>query len=143
MIVCFKSVGKNNFTPFNSSSLIFSSFLVCFERFKTWCMCQLGLYKASLYSKSKDAMMKIFKLDILICLNSPITKHWAALHQTPHNFSILLLNQAIFVTLEVLGGGLQMFSELQRSRGKLCKELTFFEFLSVHSPAYLPRRASL
>jgi hypothetical protein len=36
-----------------------------------------------------------------------------------------------------------MFSELQRSRGKLCKELTFFEFLSVHSPAYLPRRASL
>jgi hypothetical protein len=36
-----------------------------------------------------------------------------------------------------------MFSELQRSRGKLCKELTFFEFLSVHSPAYLPKRASL
>jgi hypothetical protein len=134
---------KNNFTPFNSSNLIFSSFLVCFEWLKTRWMCQLGLYKASLYFKSKDATMKFFKLVILICLNSPITKHWAPLHQTPHDFSIPLLNQAIFVTLEALGGGLQMFSELHRSRGKLCKESTFFEFLSVRSPAYLPKRASL
>ncbi len=57
---------KINFTPFNSCSLIFSSFLVCFEWFKTRCMCQVGLYKASLYFKSKDATTKKFKLDILI-----------------------------------------------------------------------------
>jgi hypothetical protein len=47
------------------------------------------------------------------------------------------------VTLEELGQGLQVFSGLHRSRGKLCKEFSFFQCLSVHSPVYLPKRASL
>jgi hypothetical protein len=85
-------------------------------------VCQLGLYKTSLYTRNKDATTKDFKLEILICFNSPITVHWIPLHQTSHNFHIPLLNWETFMALEVLGGKLQMF----------------FEFWSVHSPTYLP-----
>jgi len=53
---------------------------------------------------------KYFKLEILICFNSPITEHWTPLQQTPHIFfPIPLWNWEIFATLEALGGGLQMF----------------------------------
>jgi hypothetical protein len=41
------------------------------------------------------------------------------------------------VTLEALGGGLQMFFELQR-REAMCEDSTAFEFLNVHLLAYLP-----
>ncbi len=51
-------------------------------------------------------MIKNFKLKILICFNSPITKHWTPLHQTPHLFPLPLLNLPIFVAMEALGGGL-------------------------------------
>jgi hypothetical protein len=37
---------------------------------------------------------KDFKLEILICSNSPITKHQAPLHQKPYNFHIPLPNWA-------------------------------------------------
>jgi hypothetical protein len=39
--------------------------------------------------------------------------------------------------LEALGGGLQWFLSF-RSRGIMCEKSTSFDFLSVHSPAYLP-----
>jgi hypothetical protein len=61
------------------------------------------------YSTSKYALIKDFKLKILICFNSPIIKHWTPLHQTPHIFYVPLSNYAIFVMLEALGGGLQIF----------------------------------
>jgi hypothetical protein len=50
--------GKNSSRPLSSSSPISSSFLV-----GTWVQ-QPGLYKTSLYSKSKDAMTKDLKLEI-------------------------------------------------------------------------------
>jgi hypothetical protein len=46
------------------------------------------LYKTSLYFSSKDAMIKDFKLGILICFNLPITEHLAS---TPHIFPILIV----------------------------------------------------
>jgi len=42
---------------------------------------QQGLYKISLYARGKDATVKDFKLEILICFNSPITEHWTPLYQ--------------------------------------------------------------
>jgi hypothetical protein len=36
-------------------------------------MCQLGLFKTYLYSKDNDAMIKDFKLKVLICFKSSIT----------------------------------------------------------------------
>jgi hypothetical protein len=53
-----------------------------------------------MYFRNKDAMIQGFKLEILICFNSPIIKH-----QT-----------SIFVALETLGEKLQMFFELQKQR---------------------------
>jgi hypothetical protein len=38
-------------------------------------MYQLGLYKTSLYSRGKNVMIKDYKLELLICFNSTITKH--------------------------------------------------------------------
>jgi hypothetical protein len=60
----------------------------------------------------KDAMIKDLKLEILICFDSVITKHWTLLHQTPHVFPILSPDWEIFVTLESLGVGLNFFFEL-------------------------------
>jgi hypothetical protein len=57
---------------------------------------------------TKDATIKDFKLEILICFNALITKHWTPLHQTPHIFPILLSKWTIFVMLQMLGGRLQM-----------------------------------
>jgi hypothetical protein len=74
MIVCFKKFEKYLYTPL-SSSLIYSSFLVWFKWLKTWCVHQLELYKTSLYSRGKDATIKDFKLEILICFNSAIVEH--------------------------------------------------------------------
>jgi hypothetical protein len=68
---------KNNFRQLFSSSPRSSSFLVYFEWFKAYWVHQLWIYKTSLYSKNKDAIIKDFKLEILgqIYFNSPITKH--------------------------------------------------------------------
>ncbi len=52
------------------------------------------------------------KLEILICFNSSVIEHWILLHQALHIFPIPLSNWAIFVTLEALGGRLQMFLQL-------------------------------
>jgi hypothetical protein len=78
-----------------------SSFLICFQWFKTYWVCQwLKLYKTSLYFRGQDAMMKYFKLEILMCFKSPITKHWTLLHQTSHIFHVSWPNWACFVMLE-------------------------------------------
>ncbi len=69
-------------------------------------VCQLGLYKTSLYSRGKDAMIQDLKLKILT-LNPSYTKH-------PISSPILLLNSAIFVVLEALGEGLQMFFQQKK-----------------------------
>jgi hypothetical protein len=44
------------------------------------------LWKTSLYFRDKDGTIKDFKIEILICFNSLITKHWPPLHQTSHIF---------------------------------------------------------
>jgi hypothetical protein len=59
-----------------------------------------------LYFKGKDAMIKKFKLEIVIYFNSLSIDHCTTLHQTPKIFSPPLLNCAIFVTSESLGGRL-------------------------------------
>jgi hypothetical protein len=58
---------KNSSQTLSSSNSISSSFLVHFELFKNRWLCQLGLYKTSLYSKAKDATIKDLKQRILIC----------------------------------------------------------------------------
>jgi hypothetical protein len=74
---------------------------------------QLGLYKTYLYFRGKDAMIKDFKLEKLICFNPPITEHQTPLHQTTRIFHIQLSNWVTFVALETLGAGIQMFFELR------------------------------
>jgi hypothetical protein len=64
-IIFFKLLEKIT-PPFFSFSPISSSYLVCFEGFKTWWVHQLGLYKTFLYVRDKDAMIKDFKLKIPI-----------------------------------------------------------------------------
>ncbi len=76
MIVCFNFFLKHSSRLLYSSRPISSSFSVRFGWFKTWWVHQLGLYKTSLYSRSKDATIKDFKLEIQICSNSPTTEHY-------------------------------------------------------------------
>ncbi len=83
----------------------------------------------NLYFRGKYAMIKDFKLKILICSISAITEHAIS---SP----ITLLNWEIFAALEALGG-YKLFFRF-RSRGTMCQYLASFEFLSVCSPAYLP-----
>jgi hypothetical protein len=59
-------------------------------------------------------MTKDLKLEIWICFSSPITKHWAPLHQTPRNFPIPLPKWTIFAMLKVLDERLQIFFEFQK-----------------------------
>jgi hypothetical protein len=56
-----------------------------------------------MYFRDKDATIQGFKLEILICFNSPIIKH----------------STSNFVALETLGEGLQMFFELQKQRNNV------------------------
>jgi hypothetical protein len=76
-----------------------SSFLVRFQWFKTWWVRHVGIYKTSLYPIGKDATIKDLKLEILPYFDSPKTKHWTPVHQTPNNFLIPLSNGAIFAAL--------------------------------------------
>jgi hypothetical protein len=66
---------KYNSKPLSPFTSISSSFLVCFEWFNIWWVHQLRLDKASSHFKAKDATIKDFKLEILICFNSLIIKH--------------------------------------------------------------------
>jgi hypothetical protein len=104
---------KNSSRTSSSFNSISSSFLVHFELFKSRWVCQLGLYKTSLYSKAKDATIKDLKLIILICFHSLVIEHWTPLHQTPHILHIPLPNWDVFLVLETLGGRLNVFIELQ------------------------------
>ncbi len=129
----FQFFPKINLKPLSSSSPISFSYLVCFEWFRIWWWVhQLGLYKNPLYSRGKDAMIKDFKLEILICLNSPIIKNWILWHQTPHMFLVPLSNWAIFVMLE----GLWILFEFHKQE-TMCESSTSFELLSVCSLPYL------
>jgi len=111
---------KNSSKPLSSSSPLSSSNLVGFEWLKIWWMRQLRLYKTSLYFRGKDAMIKDFKLKILICSISPIIEHWTPLHRTRHIFPpITLLNWEIFAALEALGEGIQMFFQIQKQRNNV------------------------
>jgi hypothetical protein len=69
-----------------SSSPISSSFLVRFEWFKIWWVLQLGLYRTSFYSRSKDATIKDFKLEIQICFNPPPPPLTPKTPYLPHSF---------------------------------------------------------
>jgi len=75
MIVYFNIFEKNSSRLLCTSNLISFSILIHFEWFKTWWVRQLGIYKTFVYSKSKDATIKNFKLEILICFNLPIIQH--------------------------------------------------------------------
>jgi hypothetical protein len=105
---------KNCSRSSSNSCLLFSSYLVCFEWFKIWWVIQLWLYKTSLNFRGKDETIKDFKFKILNLFS--FTHHWALkpLHPTPHIFTFLLPNWIIFVALEALGGGFQMFYELYK-----------------------------
>jgi len=53
-------------------------------------MCQLGLFKTYLYCKGNDAMIKDFKLKVLICFKSPITTEMPnTSYLFPHSFTKL------------------------------------------------------
>jgi hypothetical protein len=82
-------------------------------------------------------MIKDFKLEILICFNSPITKHWTPLHQTPQIFPHSFTKLSKFSSLRSTGRS-AIFSLGFRSRGTICEDLTSVQFLSVRLPAYLP-----
>jgi hypothetical protein len=126
MIVCLKRFGKItldfSLVPVPISSL----FLVCIEWYKTWWMHQLGLYRTSLYSKGKDATIKDFKLEILICLIKP-SPNTEPRYTKQHILSPLLYR------IEGYKCSLNF-----RSGGIMCQDSTSIEFASVCSLAYLP-----
>ncbi len=90
-----------------------------------------------MYSTGKDAIIKDFKLKILIYFNSLITQTLNPLTANtlylPHSF-IKLSN---FVTMEAIGQGLQCSLNFI-NKGTIWEDSSSFEFLSVRSPAYLP-----
>ncbi len=94
-----KKIEKIGLEPYIALIPYLSHFSVhFFEWFKTWWVCQLGLYKTSFHSRSQDVMIKDFKLEILIRFNSLLIKRWILLHQTPCVFPIPLLKWTIFAT---------------------------------------------
>jgi hypothetical protein len=101
MIVCFNCFGEKTSWSLYGSNLISFSFLVCFEWFKTWWVCQLKIYKLSLYFKGKDATIQGFKFKILFYFNSSIIKHQTHLDQTPHIFPIDLRSRLWKLGMEI------------------------------------------
>ncbi len=83
VIVWFNSFWVHSSRLLSSSSSIFFWFLVCFEWFKIWWVRQSRLYNNLYYSTGKDAMVKDFKLKILICFKSLIIEHWTPSQQKP------------------------------------------------------------
>jgi hypothetical protein len=83
-------------------------------------------------------MIKDLKVEILICFKSPITKHWTLLHQTPHIFPILSPNWKIFIVLKMVGDNYYYYLSFQNQN----EDFISFEFLNVHSPAYLSYQTS-
>jgi len=105
-----QKIWKNSFRPLSNCCPISSSISNCLESLKTWWVPQLGLYKTSLYSKDKDATIKVFSLKFwsnLIHLSS----NTKPLPQISHIFPILSLNWTTFVPLEVLSRERQMVLE--------------------------------
>jgi len=128
-----KMFWKNSSQTSSSSNSISSSFLVHFELFKSRWVCQLGLYKTSLYSKAKYATIKDLKQRIVICFHSPVIEHWTPLHQTPHILHIPLPNWEIFLVLKTLGGRLNMFFEFQNWSNNVWRfNLIFFKCLFIY-----------
>ncbi len=62
----FQKSWKISSRPLSSFSPIFSSFQIHFEWLKTWWVHQPRLYKTSLHSRGKDAIIKDFKFKTLI-----------------------------------------------------------------------------
>ncbi len=85
--VCFQKFEKIAIDSFLVPDSCLPHFQSVSDWFKTWSVCQLGLYKTCLCSTGKDARTKYFKLNFLICFNSPIIKHWTPFH--PQSFPIL------------------------------------------------------
>ncbi len=85
-------------------------------------MCQLELYKTYLYSRSKDATIKDFKLEILICFNSSITKppYTNTLYLPPFLYQI---EQFFCRVLEALARWLEIFFELQKQQRNKCARI--------------------
>jgi hypothetical protein len=92
-------------------------------------VCQLGLYKTSLYSKHNDAKTKNFKLKILVYIINHQTLMEITHHQTLNPFqpntpyfpasfapnsASFAPNSASFAALETLGGRLQLVFEFQK-----------------------------
>jgi hypothetical protein len=122
------------------SSLVWAPYFrhleFCFEWFKTWWVCQVKFYKTSLNSRSKDAMIKDFKLKILIYFDSPLYEHWTLYTKHSTSFLIPFSIWAIFTMLEALGR-IYKCSLSYPSKGTMCEDSTSFEFLNVLSLAYL------
>ncbi len=103
-------------------------------------MCQLELYKTCFYSRGKRCKYKIFKTQnpnlFLIHPSSNIEPLY------PPN--TLYLCHSFTKLSNVCGVGSNMWNEGHKcsfsftSRGTMCEDSTSFDFLSVHSPAYLP-----
>jgi len=122
---------KNDSRFWSSSSLMSFSFLVCFEWFKIWWVHWPRFYKTSLYLRGKDATIKDLKFEILIHLSpniEPLTPNISCLPPL-----IYQIDQC-FWSHWVKG---YKCSFRFRSRGTSCEDSIFFEFLSVHSLAYL------
>jgi hypothetical protein len=99
----FQFFWKNNSRPLSSSSFIF-------KWLKTWWVNQLGLYKTSMSSRGKDAMIKDFKLEIRIYFDSPnieppYTKH--------------LISSPLLYQMEQFSKGYRMVFELQMQRNNV------------------------
>jgi hypothetical protein len=109
----FQFFWKNNSRLLFSSSTISSSFLLCFELFKTWWVRQLRLHKTSLCSKCKDAAIKDFKIKILICFNSPIIYKVPSKYPKPKHLQVFYMSQRTIVfyrTIPYLKFGPQLLS---------------------------------
>ncbi len=82
-------------------------------------------------------MIKYFKLEIFMCFNSPITKHWTLLHQTSHIFPVSWPNWARFVMLEREVENYNFFKTLKvEEQGARIEPFLNFKVF-WHPPAYL------
>jgi hypothetical protein len=65
------------------------------------------------FQRSRCNDLSNFKLEILMCFNSPIIKHWTPLHQTSHIFPVSWPNGACFVMFECKVESYKFFKTLK------------------------------
>ncbi len=78
-----QKIWKISYGLFSSLNPIFSHFNSILNDLKIDGWSNQGFTKTSLYSWNKDAMIKIFKLEILIYFNAIVTKHWTPYTKHP------------------------------------------------------------